>query len=458
MNFKQSIQAEKENIIKSICQLVSIPSTEGRPACGMPFGEGPAKALQYVLDLGRNMGFHVENFDNYAGHIEFGEGEKTLGILCHADVVPCGEGWIRDPYVPEIIDGILYGRGVLDDKGPLIVCLYAMKILKDLQIPLGKKVRLIVGTNEETNWGCMDYYFNQKHVPFPDLAFTPDAEFPLKYAEKGVLQYELTMPLTGEISFSGGNAVNSVPETATVLLPSSCLSDLLANQSALEKEYGCKLDMLASEDGIHLTVSGTAAHAARPEMGINAITGAMAAVDSLHLQGDLGAAADFYMKYIGKDLSGQHIGAGFSDNESGSLTFNVGKVTVRDHRLILSIDNRVPVTYSCHDVTLAVQKTIAKTPFSLEHEYATDSILIPRDSFLVTTLMDVYKRITGDINAKPEVDGGCTYARTMPNCVAFGALLPDQPNTMHEKNEGLHVRLIDTWMELYLEAIYQLAK
>ena len=182
-------------------------------------------------------------------------------------------------------------------------------------------------------------------------------------------------------------------------------------------------------------------------MGINAITGAMAAVDSLHLQGDLGAAADFYMKYIGKDLSGQHIGAGFSDNESGSLTFNVGKVTVRDHRLILSIDNRVPVTYSCHDVTLAVQKTIAKTPFSLEHEYATDSILIPRDSFLVTTLMDVYKRITGDINAKPEVDGGCTYARTMPNCVAFGALLPGQPNTMHEKNEGLHVRLIDTWMD-----------
>ena len=116
---------------------------------------------------------------------------------------------------------------------------------------------------------------------------------------------------------------------------------------------------------------------------------------------------------------------------------------MRDHRLILSIDNRVPVTYSCHDVTLAVQKTIAKTPFSLEHEYATDSILIPRDSFLVTTLMDVYKRITGDINAKPEVDGGCTYARTMPNCVAFGALLPGQPNTMHEKNEGLHVRLID---------------
>ena len=161
MNFKQSIQAEKENIIKSICQLVSIPSTEGRPACGMPFGEGPAKALQYVLDLGRNMGFHVENFDNYAGHIEFGEGEKTLGILCHADVVPCGEGWICDPYVPEIIDGILYGRGVLDDKGPLIVCLYAMKILKDLQIPLGKKVRLIVGTNEETNWGCMDYYFTK---------------------------------------------------------------------------------------------------------------------------------------------------------------------------------------------------------------------------------------------------------------------------------------------------------
>ena len=150
----------------------------------MPFGEGPAKALQYVLDLGRNMGFHVENFDNYAGHIDLVKVKRhwessVMLMLFHA------EKWICDPYVPEIIDGILYGRGVLDDKGPLIVCLYAMKILKDLQIPLGKKVRLIVGTNEETNWGCMDYYFNQKHVPFPDLAFTPDAEFPLKYAEKG---------------------------------------------------------------------------------------------------------------------------------------------------------------------------------------------------------------------------------------------------------------------------------
>lgn len=458
MNYKKKIQDEKASVIKSICELVSIPSVEESPSDGMPFGKGPAEALQHVLTLGQSMGFHTENFDNYAGHIDFGEGEETLGILCHADVVPCGDGWICDPYHPEIIDGVLYGRGVLDDKGPLIVCLYAMKILKELNLPLRKKVRLIVGTNEETNWECMNYYFGKKKLPFPDIAFTPDAEFPLKYAEKGVLQYQLVMPLTESIFLSGGNAVNSVPEYASVHLPISYLAVLEKEKADLEKLTGCRFEIKERDGMLLLTAYGKAAHAARPEIGINAVTAIMTAINSLHLNGDLGTAAAFYMQYIGSDLDGHRIGAGYSDEESGPLTFNVGMVSSENGRLTFSIDNRVPVTFSCQNVIDSVKNTISGTPFSMEQESATESILVSRDSFLVTTLMDVYRRVTGDHKAQPEVDGGCTYARTMPNCVAFGALLPGQPNTMHEKNEGLELTLIDTWMELYLEAIYQLAK
>ena len=157
MDFKAKIKEDRESLVEDIKRLVSINSVEGAPKEGMPFGEGAAKAL---------------NFDNYAGHVDFGEGEEVVGILGHMDVVPCGDGWVCDPFCPEVNDGKLYGRGVLDNKGPMAVCLHALKILKDMGVPLKKKVRLIIGANEETDWKCMDYYFNTKKVAPPQISFT----------------------------------------------------------------------------------------------------------------------------------------------------------------------------------------------------------------------------------------------------------------------------------------------
>lgn len=458
MNFDEKIREDRESLIADIVKLVSINSVEGTPKEGMPFGEGAAEALECFLSIAEEAGLHTENFDNYAGHAELGDGEETLGILGHVDVVPCGEGWVCDPFTPQIIDGKLYGRGVLDNKGPMLVCLHAVKILKEMGIPLRKKIRFIVGANEETDWKCMDYYFGVKKITPPDISFTPDAEFPLNHAEKGVFQYQIVTDLQERIELSGGNAYNSVAESAVVILPISLEQTVKERKSRWEKETRCTVEYEEKENGLQLYVRGKASHAANPSGGINAISGLMHILSDLELEGELGEIAGWYMENIGYDLTGSKLGIDLSDDVSGTLSFNVGKVEVKDKQLIFSIDNRVPVTYKCAEVQHLLEQRLEGTRFQFENPQITEAIYIPKDNFLVETLMDVYREVTGDREAEPQVDGACSYARALKNCVAFGAILPGQPDLMHQKNEYLEIDKLDLWMKIYLEAIYRLAK
>lgn len=458
MNFEKQIKEDRESLIQDIISLVSINSVEDAPETGMPFGAGPAKALDCFLKMAESIGLTTENFDNYAGHADYGNQEETLGILGHVDVVPCSGNWVCDPFCPEIIDGKLYGRGVLDDKGPLLACLHAVKILKEMDVPLSKKIRFIVGANEETDWQCMDYYFNQKKIPTPQMSFTPDAVFPLIYAEKGVFQYQLVTDITEEIILSGGNAFNAVADHASVLLPVELDTVIRKSLLSWETQTKCHFTVENAGASLRLTTEGFAAHAAHPSTGINAISGLMLALSELPLDNELARIAAFYMKYIGFDLTGKELGIDLTDEISGKLSFNVGKVEVQNHKVIFSIDNRVPVTYRCIQVQEMIQKHLAGSGFRFENPYATESIHVPENSFLVQTLMESYRSVTGDTSAKPLVDGACSYARALDNCVAFGALLPDQPDLMHQTNEYLELDKLDIWMKIYLDAIYRLAK
>lgn len=457
MDFKKQIQADRESLIQDIIKLVSIDSVESAPEPGMPFGSGAAKALDCFLEMAKEIGLKTENFDHYAGHADYGDQDETLGILGHVDVVPCSGNWVCDPFKPEIIDGKLYGRGVLDDKGPLLACLHAVKILKEMGIPLSKKIRFIVGANEETDWKCMDYYFNQKKIPAPQMSFTPDAVFPLIYAEKGVFQYQLVTDITEDLSLSGGNAVNAVADHASVLLPVTLETLIRKSLLSWETQSKCHFSIENAGSSLRLTSEGFAAHAAHPSTGINAISGLMLALSELPLDNELARIAAFYMKYIGFDLTGKSLGIDFTDEISGRLSFNVGKVEVQDHKMIFSIDNRVPVTYRCIQVQKMIQEHLAGSGFRFENPYATESIHVPKDSFLVQTLMESYRSVTGDTSTKPLVDGACSYARALDNCVAFGALLPDQPDLMHQTNEYLDLDKLEIWMQIYLDAIYRLA-
>ena len=455
MDFTKEIKEVLEPMAKDISDICKINSVESEPLEGMPFGEGPAKALQAALDIGKRMGFETENFDNYVGHVDFGDGEDMIGILGHVDVVPAGEGWEHDPWGGEISDGYIWGRGTVDDKGPMIVCLYALKILKDKGVKLNKKVRMIFGTNEETNWGCMNYYLNNVKPKFPSASFSPDASFPVTYAEKGIYQFNLIKNINTNITVSGGNAFNAVPSIAEALVPSVNKDDVLSVIPSLETK--CTFTVTECDGKVKITSLGKGGHAAELQEGINAVSGLMELLSKLNLNDEISEVLKFYENKIGNTIYAEKLGIA-NEDESGHLTLNIGKISIENNKAVISCDIRIPVTDNLDRVRNFVKTVAQENGFIYEECAAETPLYIPKDSPLVTTLMDAYKDITGDVTAVPITSGGGTYSRTINNCVAFGCILPDQEDTIHQANERLKLEHMEKWLEIYIEAIYRLAK
>ena len=187
MEIEEYVKNNKNNIIDTVSKLIgykSVSKETGNPE--KPFGEECKKALNYFLDLGNKMGFRTKNIDGYCGYIEFGDGDELVGIIGHLDVVPADfkDGWTTDPFKADIRDSKLFGRGSIDDKGPVVASLYAMKYVAD-NLKVNKRVRLILGLNEEKSWKCINHYKEVEEAP--TIGFSPDANFPAIYAEKGIL-------------------------------------------------------------------------------------------------------------------------------------------------------------------------------------------------------------------------------------------------------------------------------
>ena len=449
----------KDELITSLQESVRIKSVEEPAKPGMPFGEGPAKALEHFLSVGEKLGFEVKNFDNYAGHIDFGSGEEMLGILGHVDVVPEGTGWDHDPYGAEIIDNKMYGRGTLDDKGPMMICLYAMKALKDAGIPLKKKVRMILGANEETNWGCMKHYFGTLNMPQPTLSFTPDSEFPVTFAEKGILRALFKVKTDSDITIQAGSVFNAVPETTIISLP-------LSYKEAVEKEIPLfnegrkgKISFEIKDERVIVTSKGIAAHAAHPQLGYNSLSALMLFLEKISLkENGFKEMIHFFNEKVQMEFNGKLLGLNLIDEPSGEITINFGKCYVENGELIVSMDMRFPVTFNSEDIKSSLLDTLTKYGITLEVLKTEKPLYIPKDNFLVKTLMEVYQDMTGDMESKPISTGGGTYAKAVKNCVAFGALLKGTPDTMHQKNECMDLASLDVLMPLFIETIYRLAK
>ncbi|MBQ3437042.1 MAG: Sapep family Mn(2+)-dependent dipeptidase, partial [Fusobacterium sp.] len=265
MDLREKVLDYKEEVVKEIQNSIRVKSVKEAPLPGMPFGEGPAKALDHFMDLAAKLGFKAEKFDNYAMHIDMGEGEETLGILAHVDVVPEGDNWEFPPYGGVISDGKIYGRGTLDDKGPAIIALYAMKAINDAGIKLNKKVRMILGADEESGSACLKYYFGEAKQAYPDLAFTPDSSFPVTYAEKGSIRVKIKKEFStlNNVKINGGNAFNSVPNEAIGEIP----VDMLDNVRNLNK-----VELTKEGEIYKINSAGIPAHGAKPHMGYNAVS------------------------------------------------------------------------------------------------------------------------------------------------------------------------------------------
>lgn len=452
MNLKEKVLEYKDEVVKEISEAVKVKSVKEPALPGMPFGEGPAKALDYFMGLAARLGFKAEKFDNYAMHIDMGEGEETLGILAHVDVVPEGDNWQYPPYGGVIADGKIYGRGTLDDKGPAIIALFAMKAIKDAGIKLNKKIRMILGADEESGSACLKYYFGELKMPYPDLGFTPDSSFPVTYAEKGSIRVKIKKEFSTltEVKINGGNAFNSVPNETFAEIPISMLGEI-KNLKRVE---------FTKENEIYKIYSaGVPAHGAKPHLGYNAVAALFETLKEFEIKNkELKEIIDFYEKFVKMETDGESFGVKCDDGETGALTLNLGKMSLEDNKMEIWIDMRVPVKIKNEEIISKLQKNVEDYGYKFVLHSNTLPLYVDKESFLVSTLMDIYQEITGDMESKPKAIGGGTYAKYAKNTVAFGALLPSQEDRMHQRDEYLEISKIDTLLKIYVEAIYRLAK
>jgi succinyl-diaminopimelate desuccinylase len=450
----QHLEAQKAPMKAALIELLRIPSVcAERPepgageesAGGAPFGPAIDRALRKALEIASSLGFRARYGDGgYYGFAETGDGEGLLGVLGHVDVVPPGrlEDWTHDPFDPVEIDGMLYGRGAQDDKGPLLAALFSAKALMDAGVAFNKRVRFIFGTDEETLWRCINRY-KEREEP-PAMGFSPDARFPLTYAEKGLLQFVLEGTNESGLRLAGGTAFNAVPDT--IFYDGGRQNDLAAELGRLG------FDHTRGSNGIE--VHGKAAHAMEPEIGVNAIGRLCLA---LHAIGVGSKAVDFVAREVGEDPFATRIFGACADEPSGRLKFNVAKIDLGDVER-LSIDCRIPVTVPRDEVVTKLSAAASRHGLEYRQFDWLAPLYLPGDHFIIRTLMQVYRDCSGDPASQPIASGGATYARAMDNCAAFGALTPDELVTEHQPNERAVLANLHKAMEIYAHAIYELTR
>lgn len=460
IDFKQEVLNHKEDLLKDLFDLLSVRSILGTDITEeTPFGSGPREALDLILSFGKRDGYKTKLVENKAGHIEVGEGEELFGILGHVDVVPVVEAdWTSHPFKPEIRDGKIFARGSLDDKGPTMAAYYAVKLLDKLGVKWNKRVRVIVGSDEETGFRCVEAYF--KHEEQPASGFTPDAMFPLVYAEKARATFDHKLKFVSEdgeynyklVKFNGGQVLNMVIASAKAELEGEVADIKEKFEQFLEQE---KLEgEVEVENTIKLTLKGKAAHGSTPQYGINGATKLAEFLSTLGLDNNGKNFVNYIVEKLANDPFGEKLGINYADDEMGEATYNYGILEYDLKRKIgiVSTDCRHPKKFDLVDRLNGINVD----NIDIEVTSTKEAHYVPKDDELVTTLMDVYRKHTGDTKNDAFVLGGGTYARCLKKGVAFGLLFPGKEDTMHQANEYLEVEDLLLATAIYAEGIYKL--
>lgn len=403
-------------MIEALQKLVSFQSIAKEEGPEYPYGKEVCGAKEYVLELAKSFGMRAEDVPGKYAYIEIGEGPRLIGILSHLDVVPAGDGWTQDPFGGEIVDGKIYGRGTTDDKGPTIAVLYAMKALKE-KTTLSARIRLILGQTEENGeWRDIEAYTDAEEIP--ECGFTPDGDFPAIQNELGAMVFQVQMPQSGFLQGEGGTAPNMVPACARV-----------------KTEFGT------------YEASGKSCHGCAPWLGLNGISELM---EKVHQAEPENRFAQMYADLIGKTIYGEKLGIAAED-ESGKLTLNVGLLEVRDETTTLMVDIRYPAKKNPDEISGSLVRQFSSYGASCECVYHVRPLYTPSDSPVLGALLSAYREVTGD-DSRPISIGGGTYAKAMPNMVAFGPNFPGHENREHMEDEYI---LVEDFLKL--EEIYERA-
>ncbi|MBO6047950.1 MAG: dipeptidase PepV [Erysipelotrichaceae bacterium] len=454
IDFKQEVMNRKEellNDLKTLCQIPSVldPSTAG---FNQPFGEANRRVLDAMLAIGKRDGFEVDDVNGYAGHIDIGEGEKTLGILGHLDVVPANvEGWTYPAYDMTIDGDFLYGRGVADDKGPLLAAYYGAKIVNEMDFDKKMKIRVIFGCAEETGSDCVRHYFKVR--PYPDLGFTPDAGFPVVYGEKALAKVNLSGDFEKDklIGLYGGTAVNIVPAEAEAIVKGEC-RDYRDTFYPYLRKHGLEGDLEEEGNATRLVVKGVSAHGSVPELGVNAIVYLCHYLNTV-IDNEF---VDFIDEYFYKDVTGEKIGID-CPGIMGHTSVNLGKIVYKNQHGVINLDVRTSYELAKEDFFNRIDQWLKDSPFDKEINYE-NALYVDPESDLIQKLHRSYVEFTGDTTNGPTTMGGGTYAKEMPNCVAFGCEFPGRDNKMHQNDELINLDELLTSAAIYAKAIYDLIK
>ena len=449
MNTKEQIHALSEEMLENLGKLVAIDSKRDNPKEGMPFGEGPARALAEGLKIAQELGFETVNLDNYCGYAQMGEGEEIVGIAGHLDIVPVGGDWTYEPFKLTRVGDHVYGRGTTDDKGPVIEALYAMKLLKDSGVKLNKRVRVIMGCNEETGSKCMEHY-NEVEEEL-SCGFTPDANFPCIHGEKGHMSMMAYSKNTKILSMEGGFVSNAVCDTCTTVIPAE--NGLKEKLEAVLAETKLQSYKVTEEKGnITIFAKGIPAHASTPSLGINAAGVTCECLEKAGFEDDF---VKFYNSHLGTACDGSGVGLKFAD-EYGDLTFCNGIVKTTDGVISCTIDIRVPVTLKKEEILKMCEGKLEDENGKIEIGEIGEPLFFPRESPLVNALYKAYVDVTGDTKNEPMVIGGGTYAKSLKNIIAFGPEKLGMDYHIHGADEFILVSEMEEAVLVYMEAIKNL--
>lgn len=449
------IEDMQEEILEAIRQSISIPSVKGAPMPGAPYGEGPKRALEHALELGKRLGFRTGSMDDRIGWIEYGEGEEMAAVLGHLDVVPEGDGWTYPPFGGEIHDNKLYGRGVLDDKGPVIGAFFALKAIRDLGLKTDRRIRVIFGTDEENGSSCVKYYV-ANGGEMPAIGFTPDAEYPLIFCEKGQLFWKLVRKQESAEK-TGSHAVRLIRlegGTAQNVVTPRCVLEVEGTLSVKPQEG---ISVTEENGRTIVTAVGKGAHGSTPHLGVNAAVRLFRAIEGSDLEEGVERMMRFVLEKLGDSTDGSALGIRYQDEETGETTVNLGIVRGDQEELSLTLDIRYPKNGEREVMIEKVKAAAEEYGFTAEVNSEGRLLYIPKDSELVRKLRGVYREQTGT-DPEPLAIGGGTYAKTFGNMAAFGPVFPGDPDLIHQPDECAEIGQILRSCQITAAAMYELAQ
>ena len=463
--FENEIEKYREDMINDLISLINIKTIESDKKPNMPFGVDVYNGLKYVLTRGNDLNFKCQNYCGFCGQIEAGEGNYSVGVLCNIDVKEPSSKWTVDPFLGQIIDNKIYGKGSLRAKGPLVACLYAMKIINDGgYIPKDKRIRLIVSADKESGYKGINYY--KEYEEAPEIGFATDGKFPVIYGEKGTIKMDLNMAIDSSfdspiniVQISGGMDYERVPSKVNIIL--SCddifkerIEDDLKNFCKKEKlKYSC----VCQNKLMSIEIQGKSAFSYEPEKGKNAISYGIKFLAQFDEFINLNKFLLEYEKLISTTYNGEKINCNFEDKDSGKLTFNVSTIDIANDNICIGVDVRYPITAIYSEVLESIKGAFKYSNLQVSNVNHVRQVSFSKDSFVVKKLMKAYTDVTGDIEVEPYVTSGTSYARAISNTVSFGPL-----NNVYDGNdewdENISIDYLLELTEIYARGIYELLR